>query len=68
MRDMVLITGIFVGCAFGFVVGETNGIAKGMASIPIPAPVEINIEKQCVAWFFNADLKAAKKHMCGNKK
>ena len=66
MRDMVYILGIILGVGFAFKVGKI----EGMQSVPAPAPVSIeaNIEKQCVAWFFNADLKAAKKHMCGNRK
>jgi hypothetical protein len=47
-------------------IGRAEGIKIGIASVA-PAP-EVNLEKQCVAWFFNADLKAAKNHMCGGKK
>jgi hypothetical protein len=46
-----------------------EGTTAGLTAAAIIAPTpEANLEKQCVAWFFNADLKAAKKHMCGGKK
>jgi len=64
VRDAVYIIGIVIGVVLAFKVGE----AEGMKSIPTPAPVAVNLENQCVAWFFNADLKAAKKHMCGSKR
>lgn len=64
MRDMVYIIGIVIGVGLAFKVGE----AEGVKSIPAPVPVAVNLENQCVAWFFNADLKAAKKHMCGSKR
>jgi hypothetical protein len=66
MRDIVYIVGIFVAASLGFFVGKTEGINQMV--LAIPKPVEVNLENQCIAWFFNADLKAAKKHMCGNKK
>ena len=64
MRDMVYIIGIVIGIGLAFKVGE----AEGIKSIPTPVPVAVDLENQCVAWFFNADLKAAKKHMCGGKR
>lgn len=64
MRDIVYILGIVLGVGFAFKVGKI----EGMQSVPVPVPIEVNIEKQCVAWFFKADLKAAKKHICGNCK
>jgi len=70
MRDIIYIIGIVLGVGFAFTVGRLQGREEGIKSVPVPTPVSIeaNIEKQCVAWFFNADLKAAKKHMCGNRK
>ena len=66
MRDMVYIVGICVAAVMGMIVGKAEGIQIGIkAASP---PVVVDVEKQCVAWFFNADLKAAKKHMCGGKK
>lgn len=67
MRDMVYIVGIAVGIVLALNVGRAEGIKVGLATAAAAPPVEANIEKQCVAWFFNADLKAAKKHMCGKK-
>ena len=67
MRDMIYIVGIAVGIVLAVNVGRAEGIKVGLATAAAAAPVEANIEKQCVAWFFNADLKAAKKHMCGKK-
>lgn len=68
MRDMVYIVGIVVGIVLSLNVGRAEGIKIGLATAAATAPpVEANIEKQCVAWFFNADLKAAKKHMCGKR-
>ncbi len=68
MRDMIYIVGIAVGIVLALNVGRAEGIKVGLATAAAAAPpVEANIEKQCVAWFFNADLKAAKKHMCGKK-
>jgi hypothetical protein len=66
MRDIVYIVGITVGIVLSLNIGRAEGIKIGIASVA-PAP-EVNLEKQCVAWFFNADLKAAKNHMCGGKK
>jgi len=66
MRDIVYIVGIVVGVVLALNVGRAEGIKVGIASVQ--PPIEVNLEKQCVAWFFNADLKAAKKHMCGGKK
>ena len=66
MRDMVYILGIVLGVGFAFKVGKI----EGERSIPVPKPIPISVtemENKCVAWFFNADLKAAKKHMCGGK-
>ena len=68
MRDMVYILGIVLGVGFAFKVGKI----EGERSIPVPKPVPVplsvtEMENKCVAWFFNADLKAAKKHMCGGK-
>ena len=67
MRDMVYIVGICVAVMLSFTVGTEHGFTKGVGSIPIPSPVEISVEKQCIAWFFDADLKAAKKHMGGKR-
>ena len=53
------------GIVLALNVGRAEGIKIGMAAVPVPAVADV--EKQCVAWFFNADLKAAKKHMCGGK-
>lgn len=64
MKDMVYIIGITVGVVLALNVGKAEGIRIGMAAAPVPV---VDVEKQCVAWFFNADLKAAKKHMCGKK-
>jgi hypothetical protein len=50
----------------GMIVGKAEGIQIGIKAAP--PPVVVDVEKQCIAWFFNADLKAAKKHMCGGKK
>jgi len=66
MRDMVYIVGLVVGVGLAF----TMGMVEGAKSVPVPKPVPISVtemENKCVAWFFNADLKAAKKHMCGRK-
>tara|TARA_R110000822_G_scaffold16109_1_gene55093 strand:+ start:784 stop:990 length:207 start_codon:yes stop_codon:yes gene_type:complete len=68
MRDMVYIVGLTVGVGMAF----TMGMVEGAKSIPVPKPVPVplsvtEMENKCVAWFFNADLKAAKKHMCGGK-
>ena len=66
MRDMVYIIGIVIGVGLAFTVGRIEGRAEGIKSVPVP--VVADVEKQCVAWFFNADLKAAKKHICGGRK
>ena len=66
MRDMVYIVGICVAAVMGMIVGKAEGIQIGISATS--APAEVDIEKQCIAWFFDADLKAAKKHMCGGKK
>lgn len=58
MRDMVYIIGICVAASLGFAVGKEEGIKK------VPPPIEINLDKQCVAWFFDSNLKAAKKRIC----
>ena len=65
MRDMIYIVGITVSIVLAFNVGKAEGIKIGIAATPVPV---VDVEKQCVAWFFNADLKAAKKHICGGKK
>lgn len=70
MRDMIYIIGIVLGVGFAFKVGKIEGTTQALAAAAIiaPAPVtEASLEKQCIAWFFDADLKAAKKHMCGGK-
>ena len=64
MRDMIYILGIILGVGFAFKVGKIEGIQ----SVPVPVPIAVNLENQCVAWFFQADLKAAKKHICSNRK
>ena len=66
MRDMVYIVGICVAAVMGMIVGKAEGIQIGISATP--TPVVVDVEKQCVAWFFNADLKEAKRHMCGGKK
>jgi invasion protein IalB len=69
MKDIVYIVGIVFCAALSFTVGKMEGTTAGLTAAAIIAPTpEANLEKQCVAWFFNADLKAAKKHMCGGKK
>jgi invasion protein IalB len=69
MKDMIYIIGIFFCAALSFTVGKMEGTTAGLTAAAIIAPApEANLEKQCVAWFFNADLKAAKKHMCGGRK
>jgi hypothetical protein len=68
MRDIVYIVGIIFGIVLSLNVGRAEGIKVGLATAAAESPAPINLEKQCVAWFFNADLKAAKKHMCGGKK
>jgi hypothetical protein len=65
MKDMVYIVGIVVGIVLALNVGRAEGIKVGLATAA-PAPA-VDVEKQCIAWFFDADLKAAKKHMCGKK-
>lgn len=70
MRDIVYILGIIIGVGLAFKVGKIEGTTQALAAAAIiaPAPVtEASLEKQCIAWFFDADLKAAKKHMCGGK-
>lgn len=68
MKDMIYIIGIFFCAALSFTVGKMEGTTAGLAAAAVIAPaVDVDVEKQCVAWFFNADLKAAKKHMCGKK-
>lgn len=70
MKDMIYIIGIVLGVGFAFKVGKIEGTTQALAAAAIiaPAPVtEASLEKQCIAWFFDADLKAAKKHMCGGK-
>lgn len=68
LRELVLLMGIFFGSVFGFFVGEEQGRNEVRAGIPKPVPISVTeMENKCVAWFFNADLKAAKKHMCGGK-
>lgn len=67
MRDVVYIIGICVAVILSFTVGMEQGFTKGVRSIPVPSSAEVNVEKQCIAWFFDADLKAAKKHMCGKR-
>jgi len=66
MRDMVYIVGVCVAAVMGMIVGKAEGIQIGVSVTP--PPVVVDVEKQCIAWFFNADLKAAKNHMCGGKK
>ena len=68
MRDMVYILGIVLGVGFAFKVGKIEG--ERFIPVPKPVPIPISVtemENKCVAWFFNADLMAAKKHMCGGK-
>ena len=68
MRDLVYIIGIIIGVGLAFKVGKIEGTTQALAAAAIIAPVpEASLEKQCIAWFFDADLKAAKKHMCGGK-
>jgi hypothetical protein len=68
MKDMIYIIGIFFCAALSFTVGKMEGTTAGLtaAAVIAPAPA-VDVEKQCIAWFFDADLKAAKKHMCGKK-
>jgi hypothetical protein len=68
MRDAVYIVGIVVGIVLALNVGKAEGIKIGLATAAAASTAPINLENQCVAWFFNADLKAAKKHMCGSKR
>ncbi len=68
MRDAVYIVGIVVGIVLALNVGKAEGIKIGLATAAAAPTAPINLENQCVAWFFNADLKAAKKHMCGSKR
>ena len=70
MKDMIYIIGIVLGVGFAFKVGKIEGTTQALAAAAIIAPTpvtEASLEKQCIAWFFDADLKAAKKHMCGGK-
>jgi len=69
MKDIVYIVGIVVGIVLAFTVGKMEGTTAGLAAAAIIAPTpEVSLEKQCVAWFFAADLKTAKKKICGGKK
>jgi hypothetical protein len=65
MKDLIYIVGICMAAVMGVVVGKEEGIQIGINSMKA---AEVNLEKKCIAWFFDADLKAAKKHMCGGKK
>lgn len=65
MRDLAYIIGICLAAVMGMALGKAEGIKVGINSVVQP---EVNIEKQCIAWFFDADLRAAKRHMCGGKK
>ena len=67
LRELILLVGILFGCVFGFFVGQEQGYAKALAEAPQPVVTVTDIENKCVAWFFNADLKAAKKRICGGK-
>ena len=68
MRDIVYIIGIVIGVGLSFKMGKIEGTTQALAAAAIITPVpEASLEKQCIAWFFDADLKAAKKHMCGGK-
>jgi len=55
---MVYIIGICVAASLGFAVGKVEGAKE------VPPPIEVNLDKQCVAWFFESNLKAAKKRIC----
>ena len=68
MKDIIYIIGIVLGVGFAFTVGRLQGREEGIKSVPAPVPIAVNLENQCVAWFFQADLKAAKKHICNNRK
>ena len=68
MRDMVYIVGIVVGIVLALNVGRAEGIKIGLATAAATPPIEVSLDKQCVAWFFDADLKTAKKKICGGKK
>jgi hypothetical protein len=67
LRELVLLMGIFFGCALGFFIGQEQGHAKALAEAPEPVISVTDMENKCVAWFFATDLKAAKKRMCGGK-
>ena len=36
--------------------------------LPVEPVEPVNIDKQCVAWMFQSNLKDVKKHICGGKK
>ena len=67
VRELVLLMGIFFGCALGFFIGQEQGYAKALAETPEPVISAMDMENKCVAWFFATDLKSAKKRMCGSK-
>jgi hypothetical protein len=66
MKDLIYIVGICVAAVMGLIVGKAEGIQIGISATT--TPVEVDVEKKCIAWFFDADLKAAKKHICGGRK
>ena len=68
MRDIVYIVGITVGIVLSLNVGRAEGIKVGLATAAAAAPAPVNLDKQCIAWFFDTDLKEAKKHICGGNK
>jgi hypothetical protein len=68
LRELVLLMGIFFGCALGFFIGQEQGYEQ--AKIEFSRPVvmsEKDLDNKCVAWFFDTNMKDAKKRMCGGK-
>ena len=66
--DLILLTGILSGIALGYFVGEERGYNQAKAELSKPVAMSVTeLENKCVSWFFTADLKTAKAHICGRK-
>jgi len=69
MRDVIYIAvicfGVIFGYQLGYQLGTKDGFKDGIKTTHTNAAVDIS--KQCVAWFFDTNLKDVKKKICGGK-
>jgi hypothetical protein len=66
MREVFLISLLFIVVSLSHKTGMDRGYDQGIADMKAIAPIPVvkTTDQQCVAWLFEANMKDVKKRIC----